>query len=255
MNNGNQGPYPQYPQEQQFPQPAPQQYPPQYQQMPAPMPRPPVTGHRSHSVATLVVAIVMTVLFIGAGALAVWAYLQYNDQKTDVQGKVDVAVADAKKKQADDDASKFAQKEKEPNRMFVGPDDYGRVTFDYPKTWSVYNATDVANGGTFQAYLNPVAVPPVSNAQQFALRVTIDTNETDSVIKSYNSRVKSGDLKSSPIEVNGVQGTRLDGLFDKNTRGAAVIFKIRDKTLTIRTDANTFIDDFNKLVQTIKFNQ
>lgn len=255
MNNGNQGPYPQYPQDQQYQQPQPQQYPPQFQQpMPTPLSRPPV-AHRPHSIASLIVAIIMTVLFIGAGAFAVWAYLQYTDQKTDVQGKVDVAVADAKKKQADDDAAKFTQKEKEPNRTFVGPDDYGRVTFDYPKTWSVYNATDVSNGGTFQAYLNPVAVPPVSNAQQFALRVTIEQNETDTVIKSYNSRVKSGDLKSAPIEVNGVQGTRLDGLFDKNTRGAAVIFKIRDKTLTIRTDANTFGDDFNKLIQTIKFNQ
>lgn len=248
MNNGTQDPYQQY-------QPTQAQYPqPQQPQMPTPPTRP-VVSRQHHSIATLIVAIVMTVLFIGAGAFAVWVYLQYIDQKTDVDGRVATAVVDAKKQQADADAKKFAEKEKEPNRTFVGPDDYGRVTFDYPKTWSVYNATDVTDGGTFQAYLNPVAVPPVSNAQQFALRVVIESNETDSVLSTYSSRVKNGSLKSSPIEVNGAQGTRLDGQFDKNTRGSAVVFKIRDKTLTIRTDANTFDTDFNALIQTIKFNQ
>lgn len=207
-----------------------------------------------HTMTLAVIA--MAVLFVIAGSLAIWSYVKYSQLNGDVQGKVDTAVAEAKKTQADSDAAKFAESEKEPNRTFAGPDDYGRVTFDYPKTWSAYEATDVSkNGGTYQAYLNPVAVPPVSNSQQFALRVMIEEKEADSVIASYNTRVKKGDLKSSAITVSGVQGTRLDGLFDNNIRGSAVIFKIRDKTLMVRTDADTFKSDFNKIVQTIKFNQ
>jgi len=57
------------------------------------------------------------------------------------------------------------------------------------------------------------------------------------------------------VKADGNNGTRLDGAFTKDIRGYAVIFKIRDKTLTIRTDANTFKSDFNKLINTIKFNE
>ena len=74
---------------------------------------------------------------------------------------MNLAVAEAKKEQATLDEDKFAQREKEPNRQFVGPDDYGRLTFDYPKTWSVYVARDTSRGGTYEAYLNPITVPPV----------------------------------------------------------------------------------------------
>jgi len=67
--------------------------------------------------------------------------------------------------------------------------------------------------------------------------------------------VKKGDLKASSTKADGNNGTRLDGNFTKDIRGYAVIFKIRDKTLTIRTDANTFLSDFDKLISTIKFNE
>jgi hypothetical protein len=66
--------------------------------------------------------------------------------------------------------------------------------------------------------------------------------------------VNKGDLKSSAVQINGEAGTRLDGAFSKDIRGSAVIFKIRDKTVTIRTDADTFKADFDALVATIKFN-
>jgi hypothetical protein len=66
--------------------------------------------------------------------------------------------------------------------------------------------------------------------------------------------VKSGALQSSTIKINGVDSTRLDGNFTKDIRGSAVLFKIRDKTVTIRTDADTFKPDFDALVASIKFN-
>lgn len=202
-----------------------------------------------------IVAISFIVLSIGFAALSVWFFISYTDQKTNVDTKIDTAVATAKKSQADSDEAKFTEREKEPNREFVGPDDYGRVIFDYPKTWSVYVNKDVTAGGIYEAYLNPVTVPPVSLSQQFALRVVIEEKDYDKVITSYDSLVKKGDLKSSSVSADGSSGIRLDGNFTKNIRGSAVIFKIRDKTLTIRTDANTFKADFNALIKTIKFNQ
>lgn len=203
-----------------------------------------------------IVVVILSVLIAIIGSLAIWALMSYNEQKTDVDGKIALAESEAKKVQAEEDDKKFAEREKEPNRAFVGPDDYGRLTFDYPKTWSVYEASDVSGGkGAYAAYLNPIVVPPVSNTRQVALRVSIEEREYDTVVKSYEQLVKKGDLKSSAVSVNGVSGTRLDGQFSKEIRGAAVIFKIRDKTLTVRTDADTFKPDFEKLIKTIEFNQ
>lgn len=197
--------------------------------------------------------IIWLVVMIG---LSIWLYISYADQKNNVDEKVEKAVAVAKKEQADADETKFAEREKEPNRQFVGPSDYGRLTFMYPKTWSAYVNKDTTGGGAFEAYLNPVSVPPVSlTTQQFALRVTISEETYDKVVSSYDSQIKKGDLKTSSVAANGVNGTRLDGNFTKDIRGSVVIFKIRDKTLTVRTDANTFKPDFDVLITTIKFDQ
>jgi len=203
----------------------------------------------------MITTISLIVLFAVASGLAVWLFISYTEQKTDVDSKVDTAVSEAKKVQADADEAKFTQREKEPMRGFVGPDDYGRVTFDYPKTWSVFVNKDVSKGGTYEAYLNPITVPPVSATQQFAIRVLIEEKDYDKVLTTYDALVKEGDLQSSSVSADGSSGTRLDGNFTKDIRGSAVLFKIRDKTLTIRTDANTFTADFNALIATIKFNQ
>lgn len=204
---------------------------------------------------SLIAAIILGVFALLFAGLAIWAFLSYNEQKTDVDGKVQTAVAEAKKVQFDRDYKTFKEDEKEPNREFIGPDDYGRVTFSYPKTWSAYIAKDVSNGGTYEAYLNPVTVPFPTSTQQFSLRVLIEEKDYDQVIKTYESLVKKGDLKSSATSSNGQNGTRLDGSFSKDIRGAAVIYKIRDKTVTLRTDADTFKPDFENIVKTIKFNQ
>ena len=212
------------------------------------------THERGAISGSLVAIIGLAVLAVAAGSAAIWAYVNYNEQKTNVDGKINLAVAEAKKEQGDVDEAKFAEREKEPNRQFVGPDDYGRLIFNYPKTWSVYEATDVSRGGNYEAYLNPVTVPPVTNKQQYALRVTIEEKDYDQVVKSYESLVKKGDLRSSPTSANGHDGTRIDGSFSKDIRGSAVIYKIRDKTVTLRTDADTFKPDFENVIKTLDFN-
>lgn len=214
----------------------------------------PKTDQQGAISGSLIAIISLIVLVVAAGSLAIWAYVNYHDQKTNVDSKISLAVADARKDQADADEAKFRERYKEPNNQFVGPDNYGRVTFDYPKTWSVYVGRDGAKGGDYEAYLNPGVVPPVSSNQQYALRVTVEEDNYDEIIKSYESRVEKGELRTSSTSSKGHSGTRLDGNFTKNIRGAAVIYQIRDKTLTIRTDADTFKPDFEKLIKTIDLN-
>ena len=202
----------------------------------------------------LIVGIIFIITTLAATGGMTWALMNYLDQKDNVDTKVSSAVNTAVKAQADKDAADFQAEEKKPNRDFAGPEDYGALSFAYPKTWSVFVEREASVAGVYQAYLNPVSVPPISATQQFALRVTIETKDYDTVLNAYQPQVKKGELKSSAVKANGQDGTRLEGAFTKDIRGSAVIFKIRDKTVTMRTDADTFKGDFNAIVESIAFN-
>ena len=244
-------------------QPQPSMQPPYQPQQPVPQPGyaplppaniPPVR-HRASKLWVILTFVFLFTTLVGAG-LGVWALINYFDQKNNVDSKVTAAVATAVKEQQDADAANFLEQEKQPNRQFVGPEDYGRLAFDYPKTWSVYVDQDALQGGDYTAYFNPVSVPPVrGDKQQFALRVSIVQQDYDAVVQDYASLVSEGELKSTSVSADGQNGTRLDGNFTEDLRGSAVLFKIRDKTVTIQTDAQTFEGDFNALIKTITFNK
>lgn len=193
------------------------------------------------------------ILFLIAGSLAIWAYMQYSHEKSNVDSKVAIEVAKAKSEQAESDQKKFSEEAKNPRIEFVGPSEYGRVSFMYPRTWSVYIENDGSNRGDYKAYLNPVAVPSASNkASRFALRLEIINKNLDTVLNDYQSRLKKGELTSSSTEFNGISATRIDGTFEKELRGSVVLMKVRDKTIRFSTDADTFKPDFQTILGTVK---
>ncbi len=195
----------------------------------------------------------LVLLVIAAGSLAIWALLNYQEEKTNVDSKIDSAVADARRDQAEKEQKKFLEEEKNPRRDFVGPDDYGRLTFSYPKTWSVYVDSD-ATGKDYKAYLHPVIVPPVNvKNQQFAMRVEILQQDYAKYLTTYDRQIKEGKLRSTTASINGENAVRLDGNFSDEIRGAAIVFKLRDKTVIIRTDADTFKPDFDTMIQTVSY--
>lgn len=205
-------------------------------------------------VSTIVIILLSIFAALFAG-LAIWAFVNYMDQKNNVDAKISTAVATAEKELGDELEAKFIEREKEPLKSFAGPSDYGTLGFKYPKTWSVYVDNDGTRGNGFEAFLSPGVVPTVdSKESRYATRVTIVDKSYEDVLGDYESEVEKGDLKSSAIKANGQDGTRLDGNFTKDLRGSAVLFKIRDKTAIIQTDAETFKADFDALVATITFN-
>jgi hypothetical protein len=207
------------------------------------------------AISGLLIAVIgLSVLVLGLGSFGIWAYVAYNDASSAVQDKIDIAVAQAKEEKGNDDDAKYAEREKQPTDTFKAPDDYCSLSFQYPKTWSVYESEQITNGGDFKAYLNPGVVPPISNSEQFALRVTIEQKDYDSVVSQYDQQVTKGDLQQSTTSSQGNQGTRLTGNFSKDIRGDAVIYRCRDKTITVQTDADTFKSDFQTLISTIKYN-
>jgi hypothetical protein len=95
----------------------------------------------------------------------------------------------------------------------------------------------------------------IASDQAYATRVLISDKTYEDTLKSYESSVKKGTLKSAPITVNGFTGVRLDGIFSAKREGSAVVFKVRDKTLTISTDSSSYKNDFDKtIVTSLDFN-
>jgi hypothetical protein len=206
--------------------------------------------------ASTVVISVVSVFAIAFAGLSIWAFINYMDQKKNVDAKVSTAVATAEKELGDKLEADFIERDKEPLRSFTGPSDYGTLGFKYPKTWSMYVSNDGSKGKGYEAFLNPGAVPSLDSPEsRYALRVAIINERYEDVIDDYSNLVEKGDLKTSAVKANGEDGTRLDGNFSKDLRGAAVVFKIRDKSAIIQTDADTFKKDFEALVKTITFVQ
>ncbi len=87
-----------------------------------------------------------------------------------------------------------------------------------------------------------------------ALEVSIKTEDASTTAKRYENNIKKGVLSASAITVNSQDATRYDGtLPSSGFTGTAVTFKIRDKIVTLQTDAAIYRDDFEKILSTVTF--
>lgn len=201
----------------------------------------------------LISSIILGFVAVGFAGFSAWAYSNYIDQRDNTAQKVAVAVTEAKKVQTAEDEKDYLERAKQPYNQLVTPDDLGKVTISYPKTWSVYVAQ--SDSSSYEAYLNPLTVPTVSTTQPFAARVVITNRAYDDVVNGFAGLVKKGDLTSTPMTVNNFNGIRLDGKFSSTRAGSSVIFKVRDKTLVLSTDIDSYKQDFdNIIVKSLDFN-
>lgn len=202
----------------------------------------------------LVTTVIFILLAIGLGVGFGWAYMQMTDYRDNVDSKVNIAVEDARKVQKTVDDKLFAEEFKKPNSKFQGPADSGSVSFNYPKTWSLYIDQIETDGGNIEAYFNPKQVVTVDESKAYALRVVISDNSYDKILKSYEAKIKKGELSAEPITIgktdtfSGYKGTRIDGQFAESINGSVVVLKIRDKTLQLFVDSQDFMNDFNNTI-------
>lgn len=206
--------------------------------------------------------IIETILLILVSIVAVifvWLYIQkyieWDTISTDVEGRIDAAVAMAVAENTTKMEAEFAEREKYPYKDFVGPADYGSVSFQYPQTWSVYIARDAINGGDFEAYFNPVEVEPVGPQTINALRFTIKDTAFDTVTRNYEGYIKNGKLTLETRSVGGVLANLYTGELPNGIHGAMVMLRVRDKTVMLQTDAEIFISEFYKLLETVNLIQ
>ena len=261
----------QAPQPPQPPQP-PQAYQPGGAPAPA-QPNLPLPGDKKQDIGRIiqiVVIIVLGIISITFISLFIWKYVEWDKASTNLNGQIDKAVSDAVSETQTQMENEFAEREKYPYKTFSAPDDYGGLSFEYPKTWSVYVAKSATeNKGDYEAYLNPGVVSPVSATTINAVRVTIKTQTFEKTIAEYDKLVEKGQLSSSVGTLNNpnypeVQGDTYNlyrGELPSKLRGAVAIFKVRDKAFVIQTDAEVFMgegdqgDFFRPVLETVHYNK
>ena len=198
-----------------------------------------------------ILLLLMTIVAIIFIWLYVQKYIQWKSASDNLETQIKSAVAVAVADNTTEMEAKFAEREKYPYKTFTGPVDYGSFIFEYPQTWRVYIAKDATNGGDFEAYLNPSEVNPVSSSTINALRVRIRDTSFDNVVKTYESSIKSGKLTLKTDTVGGVLANIYTGDISNSLRGAVMVLKLRDKTVILQTDAETFLDEFYRILGTV----
>jgi hypothetical protein len=203
-------------------------------------------------ISSLLIALIVTVaLFIAAAGFGAWAFGSRQDYKLNSDQKVATAVKSAKESTQAEDAATYAEQSKNPLKTHVGPDAFGSVAVQYPKTWSAY-VIENGNVVPMNDYFHPDFVPDTSKATNaYALRVQIVQSSYSNVMTQYNSLVVAKKVTVTPYKlpkVPSVVGARVDGQITPQKQGTMIVLPLRNLTLQISTEAADFENDFNNII-------
>ena len=212
-----------------------------------------------------VLATFLIIVSLGLAGVSIYLYIQKDGLKLVVDAKVNDAVSAAKVEQLAKDQKDFDDYVAQTTRTFVSSSDFGSVTFEYPKEWSVYN--DINGNGkdttTYTAYFSPGMVAPVTEKSIFlhALELKIAKNTFDTIKNNYKNQISDGLVKiedykltNDYIKVNnpdGILGQKVTGyILYKNevASGTMVQFVTRDKVLQLYLMQPEYTDVFNNLI-------
>jgi hypothetical protein len=200
------------------------------------------------AINVLLVPLILASLFlIGALAFGFWAFGERQDYKDNVDAKISAAVVAAKQAEGKVKDKQYAEAAKLPFKTYNGPEQYGSIALQYPKTWSAYVSVGDGRGGTaLDGYFNPEVVPSVSQSTNtFALRLEVLSNSYSDVLRSFQNK---DDVTITPYalpKLPKVVGVRVDGQIEQDKKGSMIILPVRDKTLKVYTEADTYMSDFN----------
>ena len=209
---------------------------------------------------TLIETIILVAVCVIAAAAIIFAvifFMQWNSLKTNYDSEVAMKEAAARQEQSTIDEEKAKEEKNLPFSKFTGPSDYGSISFEYPKTWSVYVKSDGMNNSDYEAFFSPYQVDPVdAQTSRYALRFKIFNQQISSVQQQYDSKLQDGSLVSSVFNAddNKITGTKYEGTVAQDMQGIIVLFKVNDKTVMLQTDALSYKQDFETLISKIRRN-
>ncbi len=201
---------------------------------------------------SIIVAVTMSLLFVGALVFGFWAFSGKQDYKNNADKKIDTAVEVAKKQKESEKDNQFAEVLKSPVKTFYGSATYGSVSFEYPKTYSAYVVETTTGETPVDGYFHPNVVPGITTAGiAFALRYQVVGRSYAEVLKSFDQLVKTNKITVKPFraaKVPNTLGVRIDGQFVVGKQGSVILLPLRDKTIKIFTESNESKADFDKYV-------
>lgn len=232
-----------------------------YQQYPLP----PNTGmvpntasQKPHTAWGLIISLVISVILLLASlGFGAWAFIEREDYKKNSDQKSADAAAVAVQQESSRKDKEFIEREKSPFKTYQGPDTYGSLHIQYPKTWSAYVVESTRSSILVDGYFHPGFVPAISGGTAFALRVQVTNQTYDQEMRLFEGNVKAGKVKVSPYipkNVPGITGSRVTGEISTGQSGTMVLIPLRDRTIKISANAEQFINDFNNIIlEKLKF--
>ncbi|MGB4759212.1 MAG: hypothetical protein WBP26_04075 [Candidatus Saccharimonadales bacterium] len=201
------------------------------------------------TVVTLLL-IIVSIFFVGAASFAVWAFMGRQDYKNNVDQKISEASAVVKKQTQIEDQKLFAEEAKNPFKTYTGPDQYGTLTVEYPKTWSQYVATTgTATNSGLDMYFSPDYVPGTTDQNAvFSLRIKVLNQQYATVTRQFTN---NKNVTITPYElpkVKGEIGMRVQGQITPKKQGVMILLPVRDKTIQIWTESESFQKDLESII-------
>lgn len=202
----------------------------------------------------LVISLIFAILLlIGAGGFGVWAYMGRQDYKNNSDAKTAVAVEAAKSQEDKIKDAQFAEAAKQPLKTYQGPEAYGSLIVNFPKTWSGYVDATGTGSSLVDGYFAPGVVPSATNQNSvFALRVQVLNQPYAQVLQQFSGQQQDGKLTISAYalpKLPKVVGVKVVGQINSSQNQASVtmiVLPLRSQTLEIWTQGNQYLADFNK---------
>lgn len=209
-------------------------------------------GAVNGAVISLILAIL---LLIGAMVFGGWAYSSRQDYKNHTDQKIADAVTVAKQVESTAKDKQFTEDEKNPLKTYTGPQAYGSLVIQFPKTWSgAVDDTGSASGALVDGYFNPGVVPSLTNQSSiFAMRVQVLGQTYAATVQSLDGLQQSQDNPTTfaPYalpKLPKVVGLHLTGGLPNQKTGTMVVLPLRSQTLEIWTEGGQFTADFNNYI-------
>ncbi len=200
------------------------------------------------STAALIISGFLVIIF---AVLFIWAFEGRQNYKNNDQILINQAVAQAKATQLKIDNANFAVQSELPLTSYVGPEQYGSISIQYPKNWSAYiNTTD--SNYPIDGYFSPGILSTVSdsNSLNFALRFRVNPSPYATLLQQYDSLQQSNLVSITAYslpKVPSVVGIKVVGEMLENSQkqSTEIILPLRNESLEIWTEGSQFLNIFN----------
>lgn len=212
-----------------------------------------IKHNQDGAVSGVAISLILTiVLLIGAASFGLWAFSSRQDYKNNVDAKIKAASEVVKQQESTLKDQQFAEESKKPLKSYNGPQAYGSLVLNYPKTWSGY-VDDSGSGQAFvDGYFAPGTVPSITNQTfLFALRIQVVNQPYATVLQSFASQQTTGKLSVSAYALPllpSVVGVKISGQLSDQKTVTMVVLPLRSQTVKISTEGTQYLNDFNNSI-------